>query len=84
MLARALYSLGIVAETRAELNEAEAVGEELRALAADSDDMGIAIAARVRLGNLRYTGGNSRPRVTISQRPWHCPKPVRSSFAILQ
>jgi tetratricopeptide (TPR) repeat protein len=52
-----LYSLGIVAETRAELTEAEAVGEELRALAADSDDMGIAIAAQVRLGNLRYYRG---------------------------
>ena len=57
MLARALYSLGIVAETRAELTEAEAVGEELRALAADSADTGIAIAARVRLGNLRYYRG---------------------------
>ena len=57
MLARALYSLGIVAETRGELMEAEAVGEELRALATDSDDTGIAIAARVRLGNLRYYRG---------------------------
>ena len=57
MLARSLYSLGIVAETRAELMEAEAVGEELRALAAESDDMGIAIAARVRLGTLRHYRG---------------------------
>jgi tetratricopeptide (TPR) repeat protein len=57
MLARSLYSLGIVAETRAELMEAEAVGEELRALAVESDDMGIAIAARVRLGTLRHYRG---------------------------
>jgi class 3 adenylate cyclase/tetratricopeptide (TPR) repeat protein len=57
MLARSLYSLCTVAESRAELMEAEAIGEELRALAADSGDMGIAIAAHVRLGILRYYRG---------------------------
>ena len=57
MLARSLYSLGIVAEARAELTEAAAIGEELRALAADSGDKGIAIAARVRLGTLRHYRG---------------------------
>jgi tetratricopeptide (TPR) repeat protein len=57
MLARSLYSLGIVAESRAELMEAEAVGEELRALAVDRDHKGIAIAAQVRLGTLKYYKG---------------------------
>jgi len=57
MLARSLYSLGIVAESRAELMEAEAIGEELSVLAADGDDVGIGNAARVRLGTLRYYRG---------------------------
>jgi class 3 adenylate cyclase/tetratricopeptide (TPR) repeat protein len=57
MLARSLYSLGIVAEVRVELTEAEAIGEELLALAADNDDKGIAAAARVRLGILKYYRG---------------------------
>jgi class 3 adenylate cyclase/tetratricopeptide (TPR) repeat protein len=57
MLARALYSLGIIAETGAELSEAQAIGEELYTLAADSGDEGIAIAARVRLGILAYYRG---------------------------
>ena len=57
LLARSLYSLGIVAESRVELAEAEAIGEELRALAVASDNVGIAIAARVRLGILRYYRG---------------------------
>jgi tetratricopeptide (TPR) repeat protein len=57
MLARSLYSLGSVAEGRAELIEGEAIGEELRALAVDSGDMGIAIAAHVRLGILKYYRG---------------------------
>jgi predicted ATPase/class 3 adenylate cyclase len=57
MLARSLYSLGIVAESRVDLTEAEAIGEELRAIAVASDDLGIAIAARVRLGIMRYYRG---------------------------
>jgi tetratricopeptide (TPR) repeat protein len=57
MLARSLYSLGIVAESRVELTDAEAIGEELRSLAVASDNVGIAIAARVRLGILRYYRG---------------------------
>jgi class 3 adenylate cyclase/tetratricopeptide (TPR) repeat protein len=57
MLARALYSLGIIAETCAELSEAQSIGEELYTLAADSGDEGIAIAARVRLGILAYYRG---------------------------
>lgn len=57
MLARALYSLGILAETRGELAEAETVGEELRTLATDSGDMSIAIAARVRLGTVGHYRG---------------------------
>ncbi len=58
MLARALYSLGIIAETRAELATAQAIGEELVTLATDSGDVGIAIAARVRLGIVAYYRGN--------------------------
>ncbi len=58
MLARALYSLGIIAETRAELEAGQAIGEELRALAAKSGDTGIEIAARVRLGAVAYYRGN--------------------------
>jgi class 3 adenylate cyclase/tetratricopeptide (TPR) repeat protein len=58
MLARALYSLGIIAETCAELTDAQSIGEELYALSADSGDAGIAIAARVRLGILAYYRGN--------------------------
>ena len=58
MLARALYSLGIIAETRAELMEGQTIGEELLILAEQSGDVGIAIAARVRLGILGYYRGN--------------------------
>jgi class 3 adenylate cyclase/tetratricopeptide (TPR) repeat protein len=58
MLARALYSVGIIAETRAELQAARTIAEELRTLAADSGDAGIAIAARVRLGILGYYRGD--------------------------
>jgi class 3 adenylate cyclase/tetratricopeptide (TPR) repeat protein len=58
MLARALYSQGIIAETRAELRAAQTIAEELRALATDSGDPGIAIAARVRLGILAYYRGD--------------------------
>ena len=57
MLARALYSLAITAETRGELSVAQAIGEELRALAAESGDGGIAIAAYVRLGVVEYYHG---------------------------
>jgi class 3 adenylate cyclase/tetratricopeptide (TPR) repeat protein len=57
MLARALYSLGIIAEARAELVEGQAIGEQLRALAEQSGDAGIAIAAHVRLGLLGYYRG---------------------------
>jgi class 3 adenylate cyclase/tetratricopeptide (TPR) repeat protein len=57
-LARALYSRGIIAETRAELDAGQAIGEELRALAVDSGDAGIAIAAHVRLGVIGYYRGN--------------------------
>jgi class 3 adenylate cyclase/tetratricopeptide (TPR) repeat protein/energy-coupling factor transporter ATP-binding protein EcfA2 len=58
MLARALYSLGIIAEARAELVEGQAIGEELIDLAASSGDTSIGIAARVRLGVLAYHRGN--------------------------
>jgi tetratricopeptide (TPR) repeat protein len=58
MLARALYSLGVIAETRADLDAAEAIGEELRALAESNGDAGIAIAARVRLGVVAYYRGH--------------------------
>jgi class 3 adenylate cyclase/tetratricopeptide (TPR) repeat protein len=58
MLARALYSLAITAETRAELRVAQAIGEELQALAAESGDAGIAIAALVRLGCVEYYRGH--------------------------
>jgi class 3 adenylate cyclase/tetratricopeptide (TPR) repeat protein len=57
MLARSLYSLGIQAETRVELREGHAVGEELRDLAVQSGDAGIAIAAQVRLGHVAYYQG---------------------------
>lgn len=57
MLARALYSLGVIAEARAELSEGQSVGEELNELAASSGDAGIAIAARVRLGHVAYYRG---------------------------
>jgi predicted ATPase len=58
MLARALYSLAITAETRADLRTAQAIGIELQALAAESGDAGIAIAALVRLGCVEYYRGN--------------------------
>src|SRR5439155_1246444 len=57
MLARALYALGIIAEARAELMAGQAIGEELRALAEQSGDVGIAIAGHVRLGLLGYSRG---------------------------
>ena len=57
MLARSLYSLGIMAEARADLMGAEAIGEELRALAIDNGDMGIEVAAHVRLGHVAYYRG---------------------------
>ncbi|HME25821.1 MAG TPA: AAA family ATPase [Acetobacteraceae bacterium] len=57
MLARSLYSLGIMAEARAELSEGQAVGEELRDLAVRSGDSGIAVAAHVRLGHVAYYRG---------------------------
>jgi tetratricopeptide (TPR) repeat protein len=57
MLARSLYSLGIIAESRAELIEGQAIGEELLALAERSGDVGITIAAHVRLGLLAYYRG---------------------------
>ena len=57
LLARSLYSLGIVAEARAELMEAEAVGEELRELASNTGDASIAIAAHVRSGLVAYYRG---------------------------
>ena len=57
ILARALYSLGIIAEAGAELLEAQAIGEELLALAASSGVVGIAVAARVRLGHVGYYRG---------------------------
>jgi class 3 adenylate cyclase/tetratricopeptide (TPR) repeat protein len=57
MLARTLYSLGITAETRADLDAAEAIGEELRVLGESSRDAGIAIAAHVRLGLVAYYRG---------------------------
>jgi class 3 adenylate cyclase/predicted ATPase len=58
MLARSLYSLAITAETRAELRVAQTIGEELRALAAESGNSGIAIAAHVRLGIVEYYHGH--------------------------
>jgi class 3 adenylate cyclase/tetratricopeptide (TPR) repeat protein len=57
-LARALYSVGIIAETRADLRTGQAIGEELAALAASSRNAGIAIAARVRLGIVAYYRGH--------------------------
>jgi predicted ATPase len=58
MLARALYSLAITAETRAELGTAQAIAEELQVLATQSGDAGIAIAALVRLGCVEYYRGH--------------------------
>jgi class 3 adenylate cyclase/tetratricopeptide (TPR) repeat protein len=57
MLARSLYSLGIMAEARAELSEGHAIGKELRDLAVRSGDAGIAVAAQVRLGHVAYYQG---------------------------
>jgi class 3 adenylate cyclase/tetratricopeptide (TPR) repeat protein len=57
VLARALYSVGVIAETRADLRAGQAIGEELAALAASSGNAGIAIAARVRLGIVAYYRG---------------------------
>jgi class 3 adenylate cyclase/tetratricopeptide (TPR) repeat protein len=57
MLARALYSVGIVAEARAELLEGQAIGEELVDLSEASGNLGIGIAARVRLGVIAYQKG---------------------------
>ena len=58
MLARALYSLGIIGRNACRTEEGEAIGEELQALAAESGDTGIAIAARVRLGCVEYYRGD--------------------------
>jgi class 3 adenylate cyclase/tetratricopeptide (TPR) repeat protein len=58
MLARALYSLAITAETRADLRVAQTIGKELLGLAEESGDLGIAIAAHVRLGIVEYYRGH--------------------------
>jgi class 3 adenylate cyclase/tetratricopeptide (TPR) repeat protein len=57
MLGRALNSLGIVAESRGELDAAQAIGEELQVLSKSSGDAGIAIAGCVRLGVVAYYRG---------------------------
>jgi tetratricopeptide (TPR) repeat protein len=57
-LARALYSVGIIAETRADLRTGQAIGEELAALAASSGNAGVGIAGHVRLGIVAYYRGH--------------------------
>jgi class 3 adenylate cyclase/predicted ATPase len=57
ILARALYPLGNIATTRVELSTAEAIGTELLALGERTDDVGIAIAGRVRLGIVAFYQG---------------------------
>ena len=68
MLARSLYALGIVAEVRGDLRNAQAIGEEFLALAESKRDIGIAIAGRVRLGAaMFYQGRFAAARDTLSE-----------------
>jgi tetratricopeptide (TPR) repeat protein len=57
LLARSLYSLGVIAEASAELIRAQTIGEELRAVADRTGDTSILIAGHVRLGLVGYYSG---------------------------